>query len=89
MIFKMTKPLDSTEGDQMSKQNVEGQALMEALNVATALKLVRIVLCFLGGNSEKFLWDLWKWSRTVQGFFHKSIKFDNFIKPIRNYQSFC
>ncbi|MFS7901249.1 hypothetical protein Hanom_Chr00s184184g01832721 [Helianthus anomalus] len=50
----MTKPLDSTEGDQMSKQSVEWQALMEALNAATALKLERIVLCFPGGKARNF-----------------------------------
>ncbi|KAI3687783.1 hypothetical protein L1987_81486 [Smallanthus sonchifolius] len=43
MIFEMRKPLDLIEGDRMSRQSVEGQALIEALKAAIALDLKRIV----------------------------------------------
>ncbi|KAI3822477.1 hypothetical protein L1987_10074 [Smallanthus sonchifolius] len=43
MIFEMRKPLDLIKGDRMSRQSVEGQALIEALNAAAALDLKRIV----------------------------------------------
>ncbi|KAI3687785.1 hypothetical protein L1987_81488 [Smallanthus sonchifolius] len=43
MIFEMRKPLDLIKGDRMSRQSVEGQPLIEALNAAAALDLKRIV----------------------------------------------
>lgn len=44
LIFEMRKPLDLNEDDQMSRQSMEGKALIEALNAAIALDLKRIVL---------------------------------------------
>ncbi|XP_076959749.1 uncharacterized protein LOC143635923 [Bidens hawaiensis] len=43
LIFEMRKPLDLTQGDPICTQRVEGQALIEALNAATALDLNRVV----------------------------------------------
>ncbi|KAK9079415.1 hypothetical protein SSX86_001086 [Deinandra increscens subsp. villosa] len=43
MIFEMRKPLDLSKHDRIFRQNVEGQALIEALIAATALDLKRIV----------------------------------------------
>ncbi|KAI3822471.1 hypothetical protein L1987_10061 [Smallanthus sonchifolius] len=43
MIFELKKPLDLIEGDRMSRQSAERQALIEALKAATALDLKRIV----------------------------------------------
>ncbi|XP_023755352.1 E3 ubiquitin-protein ligase RSL1 [Lactuca sativa] len=42
LIFEMRKPLDLIEDDRISRQSVEGKALIEALNAAIALDLKRI-----------------------------------------------
>lgn len=43
LIFEMRKPLDLVDDDRISRQKVEGKALIEALNAAIALDLKRII----------------------------------------------
>ncbi|KAL8245138.1 hypothetical protein R6Q59_011396 [Mikania micrantha] len=42
LVFEMKKPLNIVKGDRMSRQSVEGQALIEGLNAAASLNLKRI-----------------------------------------------
>lgn len=45
IVFEVRKPLELVKGHRFSRQSVEGDALVEALNAAITLDLKRIVIC--------------------------------------------
>ncbi|KAJ0476775.1 putative transcription factor C2H2 family [Helianthus annuus] len=83
MIFEVRKPLDLRKGDRMSRRSLEEQSLIEALNVAAALDLKRIMFCCDYYPLYNYVSGRWKPKQ------QKIVKFLDQVNLLRKRFTYC